>query len=119
MADILLAEDDEAMRVFLARALRQAGHRVVAVSDGAQALEHANTEEFELLLTDVVMPELDGIELARQATLENEQLKVIFITGFAAVAVENRDGPLRETQVISKPFHLRDLVTEVERTLAA
>jgi two-component system cell cycle response regulator CpdR len=117
MAQILIAEDDESMRRFLARALTQAGHDVMAVGDGAEAADRLNETDFDLLLADVVMPGMDGIELARRAIAEKPGIRVMFITGFAAVALRNRYLSPAGTKVLSKPFHLRDLVDEVDRLL--
>lgn len=118
MAKILLAEDDSSMRGFLARALRKAGHEVFAVGEGSAALPMLAEGKFELLLADIVMPEMDGIELARRAVAVNPRLKVMFITGFAAVALNNPDAARMEAKVLSKPFHLKDIVDEVSRVLA-
>ena len=119
MATILLAEDDMSMREFLARALRRAGHEVEAVGDGLDAMDYINGTPFDLLLADVVMPGLDGIELARRAAKEQPGIKVMFITGFAAVALKARDQSQRGARVLSKPFHLKDLVEEVDMMLTA
>lgn len=119
MARILLAEDDENIRIFLARALRRAGHDVRAHGDGETALAWLSGHAIDLLLADVVMPGLDGIELARRASDMWPQLRVIFITGFAAVALRQARALPREATVLAKPFHLRELVAEVERFLAA
>ena len=119
MARILLAEDDEDMRRFLARALENAGYQVVSFSNGMSAYERLREEPFHLLLTDIVMPEMDGIELARKATELDPDIKVMFITGFAAVALNPDSRAPKDAKVLSKPFHLRDLVSEVERLLAA
>ncbi len=62
MANILLAEDDHSMRGFLTRALRRAGHEVESVGDGLEAMTCITGTPFDLLLADVVMPGLDGIE---------------------------------------------------------
>jgi two-component system, cell cycle response regulator CpdR len=114
MLRILLAEDDESMRVYLARALERTGYHVTAVDNGAAALPLLESEPFDLLLTDIVMPELDGIELAQRAAELVPDIRVMFITGFAAVALKaGRKAP--EAKVLSKPFHLKDLVLEVER----
>ena len=118
MANILLAEDDENMREFLASALRRAGHEVTAVGDGVKALYALADNPVDLLLADVVMPGLDGIELARRAAKSQPQLKVMFITGFAAVALKAREKTPLGTQILSKPFHLRELVDQVETMLA-
>ena len=114
MIRILLAEDDESMRVYLARALERVGYGVVAVDRGTAALPLLQTERFDLLLTDIVMPEMDGIELAQKAATIAPEMRVMFITGFAAVALQSgRTAP--EAKMLSKPFHLKDLVLEVDR----
>ena len=107
MHKIILAEDDNDMRRFLVRALESAGY------------DRLREEPFELLLTDIVMPEMDGIELARKATELDPDMKVMFITGFAAVALNPDNHAPKDAKVLSKPFHLRDLVTEVQKLLAA
>lgn len=114
MIRILLAEDDEAMRTYLGRALENAGYEVVAVDRGTDALPYLQNEKFDLLLSDIVMPEMDGIELAQHCAEVSPGTKVMFITGFAAVTLRaSREAP--QARVLSKPFHLRDLVIEVQR----
>ena len=111
MIRILLAEDDPSMRTYLSRALENAGYEVIAVDSGVAAIE---TAYFDLLLTDIVMPEMDGIELAQRCAEMSPDTKVMFITGFAAVSLKaTREMP--DAKVLSKPFHLRDLVLEVQR----
>jgi two-component system cell cycle response regulator CpdR len=119
MARIILAEDDNDMRRFLAKALVNAGYDVVSYDNGKSAYERLREEPFTLLLTDIVMPEMGGIELARRATQLDPDLKVMFITGFAAVALNPDSQAPKDAKVLSKPFHLRDLVREVEKLLAA
>jgi len=114
MIRILLAEDDQVMREYLTRALERAGYAVAAVDRGTAAIPLLERESFDLLLTDIVMPEMDGIELARRAAELVPGLRVMFITGFAAVTLKaGREMP--NARVLSKPFHLRDLVAEVDR----
>lgn len=114
---ILLAEDEEAMRTYLERALVKAGYEVVAVDRGTAAIPHLESGQFDLLLSDIVMPEMDGIELAQHCAEISPKTKVMFITGFAAVSLRaSREQP--HAKVLSKPFHLRDLVLEVERVFA-
>jgi len=119
MARILLAEDDDSVRTFLARALRRAGHEVCDLPDGSSALEWVSEHPVDLLLADVVMPGLDGIELARRAGDMWPHLRIIFITGFAAVALRAAETLPRRSTVLAKPFHLRHLVDEIDRFLAA
>jgi len=113
---ILLAEDDDAMRVYLERALVNAGYKVDSVDRGTAAVPLLVESDYDLLLSDIVMPEMDGIELAQKCNEVSPHTKVMFITGFAAVTLKaNRDQP--QARVLSKPFHLKDLVLEVARTL--
>lgn len=114
MIRILLAEDDDAMRTYLARALEQAGYRVDAVDRGTAALPLIEATDYDLLLSDIVMPEMDGIELAQRCGEMSPRTRVMFITGFAAVALRaSQEAPRAKT--LSKPFHLKELVREVER----
>lgn len=111
---ILLAEDDNDMRRFLAKALQNAGYDVLSFDNGLSAYNRLREEPFELLLTDIVMPEMDGIELAQKAGEMCADLRVMFITGFAAVTLK-AGRAMPHARVLSKPFHLRDLVAEVDR----
>lgn len=119
MNRILLAEDDNDMRRFLVKALERQGYEVVDFDNGAGAYERLREEPFQLLLTDIVMPEMDGIELARRATELDPDLKVMFITGFAAVALKPESQAPQNAKVLSKPFHLRQLVEEVGKLIEA
>ncbi len=114
MIRILLAEDDQVMREYLARALEKSGYSVTAVDRGTAALPLVEAERFDLLLSDIVMPEMDGIELAQRAAEIAPDMRVMFITGFAAVTLK-AGKQVPQARVLSKPFHLRDLVLEVDR----
>ena len=116
---ILLAEDDNDMRRFLVKALENAGYEVTDYDNGMSAYRRLREEPFELLLTDIVMPEMDGIELARRASELDPDIKIMFITGFAAVALNPNSQAPKDAKVLSKPFHLRDLVNEVQKMMAA
>jgi two-component system cell cycle response regulator CpdR len=119
MAKILLAEDDTDMRRFLVKALQNAGFEVISYDNGLSAYQRLREEPFELLLTDIVMPEMDGIELARRASEIDPDIKIMFITGFAAVALNSDSAAPKNAKVLSKPVHLRELVSEVNKLLAA
>jgi two-component system cell cycle response regulator CpdR len=119
MAKIILAEDDSDMRRFLVKALQSAGYEVIPFDNGLSAYERLREEPFELLLTDIVMPEMDGIELARRASELDPDIKIMFITGFAAVALNSDAATAKNAKVLSKPVHLRELVNEVHKLLAA
>jgi len=119
MAKILLAEDDDTLRQFLEWELVKAGHEVFAVRDGGEALPVLAEGRFDVLVADIVMPEMDGIELARRAGAVDPGLRILFITGFSAVALRSRGARLPEAKVLSKPFHLRVLVNEIDKLMAA
>ena len=119
MAHILLVEADESLRKFLAQALIRAGHEVTDFGNGEDAYDCLLNFRFDLLLTDIVMPGIDGIELAKRAAEMNPAMKIMFITGFAAVALHPSSNAPKQAKVLSKPFHLREIVAEVERMMAA
>jgi two-component system cell cycle response regulator CpdR len=119
MAKIILAEDDGDMRRFLVKALQNAGYDVISFDNGLSAYQRLREEPFELLLTDIVMPEMDGIELARRASELDPDIKIMFITGFAAVALNSDSATPKNAKVLSKPVQLRELVSEVQKMLAA
>lgn len=114
MIRILLAEDEQAMREHLTRALKKANYEVVAVDRGTAAVPLLNSEKFDLLLTDIVMPEMDGIELAQHCAAVCPETQVMFITGFSGVTLRAGEA-VPKAKILSKPFHLRDLVMEVDR----
>ncbi|WP_347303644.1 response regulator [Croceibacterium sp. TMG7-5b_MA50] len=112
---ILLAEDDAAMRHYLSRALQHAGYAVDAVDRGTEAVPLLQSGSYDLLLSDIVMPEMDGIALAQRCAEISPLTRVMFITGFAAVSLKMHDGTGQPARMLSKPFHLKALVSEIER----
>lgn len=117
MPRILIAEDDSSMRQFILMALENAGHETTACADGIEACNALQSnKEFDILLADIVMPGMDGIELSKKAKALHPDIKVMFITGFAAVAQGKTD---EDEKLLSKPFHLNDLVQRVDELLAA
>ena len=121
MAHIIIAEDDQSMCSFISMALEKAGHTVKSTHNGLDALAEIENSEtpYDLLLSDIVMPGIDGVELSNKATKVQPKLKVMFITGFAAVAIGREDLDQEKAQILSKPFHLNDLVKQVETMLSA
>src|SRR5258708_38547168 len=100
MAHILLAEDDESLRKFLAAALVRAGHQVTDFGDGEEAYAGLKGYRFDLLLTDIVMRGMDGIELAKRAADLHAALKIMFITGFAAVPLDPSSNAAHKSEVL-------------------
>lgn len=119
MARILVAEDDDAMRQFLAVALARSGHEVVAVGDGESASRNIEQDDYDLLLADIRMPGVDGLQLARAARDRQPLLPILLITGYAAEALNARDLIEKDVRVFSKPFHLHEIIRQVSHLLAA
>lgn len=117
---IILADDDLAMRAFLRRALENAGYTVAAFGDGQSAYDHLQNplNPAHLLLTDIVMPGMDGIELATRAATTRPDLKIMYITGFSTVSRDRVADGTPDAQVLAKPLHLGQLIDEVARVLA-
>lgn len=117
MARILVAEDDVAVREFIRRALEARGHAVVAAADGAEALVKLTRASFDLLLSDIAMPNMDGIELTLKAARDWPRLIVLLMSG---IEMERRRahglGELAHA-VLRKPFTMVDLVQAVEAAL--
>lgn len=117
MARILIAEDDTAVREFVSRALRHDGHEVMAVSDGQQALNMLEREEFDMVLADIVMPQMDGIALALKLSKDYPDLPILLMTGYAAERqrAHNLDALIHD--VITKPFTLKEICAAVNVAL--
>jgi CheY-like chemotaxis protein len=115
---ILVAEDDSTVREFVVRALRQQGYEVAAVGDGLEALNALGAERFDLLLADIVMPELDGIALALKVAKDYPDMPVLLMTGYSAERqrAHNLDALIHD--VITKPFTLRQVCDAAAQVLA-
>src|SRR3569623_1370204 len=94
MASILVAEDDQAVRDFVSRALAYYGHSVTTVADGSAALAALAERQYDLMLTDIVMPGMDGIALATQASKDNPEMSVLMMTGFASEGTRAQAQPV-------------------------
>ena len=114
---ILIVEDDEAMREFLAQAISRSGYYVEAVPDGTEALRRVEEGNFDLLLTDIRMPGLDGVELARMARRRVPGLGVLLVTAYVQDALGATDLDGSRIDVLSKPFNLNELIDRVETIL--
>lgn len=118
MARILVAEDEVAVREFIRRVLEQRGHEVVAVSDGAEAVVKLARLPFDLLITDVVMPNMDGVELSLKVARDFPGLPVLMISGYPVHRRRAHDID-SIAPVLQKPFSMVDLNTAVEQALGA
>jgi DNA-binding response OmpR family regulator len=121
MARILIAEDEDGIRTLIARALRQDGHDVMTATDGAQALDVLAREQgaFELLLTDIRMPVMDGIALAYAAARQHPAVTILVMTGYADQRERAHGLEALIHDVIPKPFSLGAMRRAVNEALRA
>ena len=118
MARILVAEDDAAVSAFVTRALAHIGHEVTPVQDGSAALGALQAERYDLLLTDIVMPGLDGIALALKAAKDYPAMRILLMTGFANERQRAHNLEALIHRVVAKPFTLDEICAVVEEELA-
>jgi len=118
MARILIAEDDAAVQTFVTRALGHRGHEVHAVDDGLQALDALAKDGFDLLITDIVMPGLDGIALALKVARDHPDLPVLLMTGYSAERQRAHNLEELICRVITKPFSLQQICDTADEVLA-
>jgi CheY-like chemotaxis protein len=118
MAKILITEDEDTLRMFVARALRLDGHETHEAGDGAEGLEKLDQGPFDLLLSDIRMPVMDGIELAHQASAKFPEMKILLMTGYAEQRERADDLSSKIVDVVQKPFALPEIRKAVAMALA-
>ena len=117
-ATILLVEDEDAVRTFSTRALMNKGYEVVGAENGEDALrvlEGHNQEDIDLLITDVMMPDMDGPTLAKHLRANNPKLRIIFISGYTEDRLKDHMG--ENIYFLPKPFTLKQLAHKVKEAL--
>lgn len=117
MVRILLADDDAALRELVQRTLAGEGHEVVAVADGIDALERFNSQVFDLLISDLDMPGLDGMGLATKVTSASSAVKILLISGLEDELRRARRFPRNRVKMMQKPFTLDQLRSKVRELL--
>ena len=115
--NILLVEDEDPVRMFGARALRSKGYHVVEARNGEQAIEILNDSDFDLLITDMVMPKADGAAVVAAARKKLPTIPVICISGYAQESVIREVESLDNVNFLAKPFSLRQLASKVKDVL--
>jgi len=115
-ANVLVVEDDRLNRNLICKVLRDEGHQIVEASDGAEALELLYAQRFDLVITDFVMPRLNGLKLVDQLHPLQPRLPIIFITGYLS-AILGKAILDNVAEVIPKPFELNVLRSTVQRLL--
>ncbi len=115
---ILVAEDDNSVRIFITRALEQAGYEVTAVEDGYMALDALKRASYDLLITDIIMPGMDGIALSIKATNDNPDLRVVIISGYASERQRAQNLKVPAAATLPKPFTLAEIRQHVAKAIA-
>ena len=116
---ILVVDDEETIRALLAEALGQEGYEVTTAADGQEALEYLENQVYDLVITDLVMPRADGVEVLLGARRINPQTPVIVMTGYPTAENLLRFVNLGASDFITKPFNLDVMRVTVAKLLEA
>lgn len=117
MARVLVVEDEESVRDFVCRVLSMHGHSILTAHDGAEAVELMATHHFDLLISDIAMPVMDGISLALKVRATRPHVPIILMTGYANERQRAHNLSLLIEGLLSKPFTMDQLLTEVGKAL--
>ncbi len=115
---VLVAEDNPAVREFIIRSLATVGYKAVPVADGQQALDILGREKFDVLITDIVMPNVDGIALALKAVRLFPDLRIVMISGYAQERMRAHNLDALVHRIIAKPFSLEEICAAVKEAIA-
>ena len=116
---VLVVEDEASVRRLTLRTLEAAGFRVLEAEDGGQGLRLAQGAELDLVVTDIVMPGMSGIELAERLAVSHPGVPVLFVSGYADEAAESRGVGAAGRELLGKPFRPRQLVERACRLVEA
>ncbi|MGA2500940.1 MAG: response regulator, partial [Tepidisphaeraceae bacterium] len=118
---ILVVEDEDPIRWLVAQCLRESGYTVVATGDARQALQAAQRKDvsIDMLITDVVMPGVGGVELAMQVRGLRPGIPVLFVSGYGSDDLSRRGVDLKRAVLLVKPFRHENLIETVHRMLDA
>jgi DNA-binding NtrC family response regulator len=114
---ILVVDDEEALRIVLSAELEGEGYQVTGAADGQEAINILAAKEFDLILLDIKMPNVDGFEVLKYVKEHCPKTKVVMLTGFADLKNAIESKKLGAEDFVSKPYDLVDLLTTVERVL--
>jgi two-component system, cell cycle response regulator CpdR len=117
MAKVLIAENELALREFIARGLERRGHSVLVTDDGATAAEALKTQTFDLLLTDIDMPIMDGIALVKLTAPDHPSMKIVVMSGHEHQLERAQDMTSMVARVIAKPFTIAEICDVVDETI--
>ena len=114
---ILVVDDDEGVRQVLGQALQDAGYRVSSVESGEKAVAAARDEAFDLVILDMVLPRVDGMEVLRDITAAKPDLPIVMITGYASVETAIKAMKMGAVDYVVKPFRMEEVELVVGKAL--
>jgi len=114
---ILVVDDEDSLRTVLCGDLEGEGYLVSSAADGQEAINILTTNDFDMILLDIKMPNVDGFEVLKFVKEKNPKTKVVMLTGFADLKNAIESKKLGAEDFVSKPYDLVDLLTTVERVL--
>jgi DNA-binding response OmpR family regulator len=114
---ILIVDDNPMVLNTLYRGLSIQNHDCVTANNGNEALEALKTERFDIMATDVVMPDIDGFQLTRMAKSLYPEMHVIILTGYASDESREKAIEVDASDFIKKPFTVNDLITRIENVI--
>ncbi|MBF0627252.1 MAG: response regulator [Magnetococcales bacterium] len=117
MNPILIVDDDHDFRQVVADLLNKAGFSTCQASNGHDALAVLKQEKCEIVLLDMVLPGMDGLEILRRIQQQDEQVRVILITAFATIENAVTSIKMGATEFLTKPFRINDFTTLIHRTV--
>lgn len=117
LAHILIAEDDPSVREFVSRVLTMHGHTVMEAEDGLMAIDMLATEDCDLILSDIVMPAMDGISLALKIKADFPELPIILMTGYADEHRRAHNLSALIDGLMLKPFNMEQLLAKINNAL--
>lgn len=114
MKKILVVDDEESVRIILKQMLEQGGYSAEVASDGAEALDKLKADNYHMIITDINMPGMDGVELLKKSKELFPKLPVIFVTGFGKDKIILQAMKLGLSNYIEKPFKMDDVLKIVK-----
>lgn len=120
MARVLIVDDEELILRTLKNALESAGHKVTTAYNGEKALAYMRAEPFDIVVTDIIMPQKEGIETIREIRRQDDAIPIIAASGggqFGRERLLNMAEALGASASIAKPFRPRDLIALIESEL--
>jgi len=114
---VLIVDDDPMILDFIEEEIAQYGYKTILAGNAAEALSLAGKEKIDLLLTDIMMPGINGIDLARQFAVLNPETKILFMSGYVCPSLAHQGIPESEYAFVQKPFAPNVLVKKMRKVL--